>query len=280
MKNEILSIKNLSFYYNNISSDLNNKSWIKIFKDISIDINKGNVIGIAGKSGCGKTTLAKSIVNYHKLSGLYINNKDYKINGSITYNGNIDILSNKYKSINPPPIQMVFQDPRTSLNMKMSLYSQLKESFKLNFKNRNLSNNEIDNEINNIAIKFKIQDNLYSTPEQLSGGQRRRFGLAKIVSCNPKVIIADEPVSSLDVSIKRDIMNVLFDLKKQGITIVIISHDISLLKNNSDYIYIMENGSIVEKWNTTSKPLASETKKLNNDSSFVNEFITGLKNSK
>ena len=280
MKNEILSIKNLSFYYNNISSDLNNKSWIKIFKDISIDINKGNVIGIAGKSGCGKTTLAKSIVNYHKLSGLYINNKDYKINGSITYNGNIDILSNKYKSINPPPIQMVFQDPRTSLNMKMSLYSQLKESFKLNFKNRNLSNNEIDNEINNIAIKFKIQDNLYSTPEQLSGGQRRRFGLAKIVSCNPKVIIADEPVSSLDVSIKRDIMNVLFDLKKQGITIVIISHDISLLKNNSDYIYIMENGSIVEKWNTTSKPLASETKKLNNDSSFVNEFIIGLKNSK
>ncbi len=280
MENEILSIKNLSFYYNNISSDLNNKSWIKIFKDISIDINKGNVIGIAGKSGCGKTTLAKSIVNYHKLSGLYINNKDYKINGSITYNGNIDILSNKYKSINPPPIQMVFQDPRTSLNMKMSLYSQLKESFKLNFKNRNLSNNEIDNEINNIAIKFKIQDNLYSTPEQLSGGQRRRFGLAKIVSCNPKVIIADEPVSSLDVSIKRDIMNVLFDLKKQGITIVIISHDISLLKNNSDYIYIMENGSIVEKWNTTSKPLASETKKLNNDSSFVNEFIKGLKNSK
>ena len=280
MENEILSIKNLSFYYNNNSNDLNNKSWIKIFKDISIDINKGNVIGIAGKSGCGKTTLAKSIVNYHKLSGLYTNNKDYKINGSITYNGNIDILSNKYKSFNPPPIQMVFQDPRTSLNMKMSLDSQLKESFKLNFKNKNLSNKEIENEINRISVKFKIQDNLHSTPEQLSGGQRRRFGLAKVLSCNPKVIIADEPVSSLDVSIKRDIMNVLFDLKKQGITIVIISHDISLLKNNSDYIYIMENGSIVEKWNTTSKPLASETKKLNNDSSFVNEFITGLKNSK
>ena len=270
MKKSILKLKNLSFDYKSLNTSSSNY-WVNIFDDVNIDIKEGSIIGIAGKSGCGKTTLGKAIVNYHHLFGSYKVNKDYRLNGDIIYNGNLYVNKDDYKKINPPPIQMVFQDPRTSLNMKMSLYEQLKESFKLKF---NYSKDELNQKINEIADDFKIKNHLSSNPLNLSGGQRRRFGLAKIVSSNPRVIIADEPVASLDVSIKRDIMNVLFNLKKQKMTIVVISHDIALLQEKADYIYVFDNGKIVEKWNPKKKPKEKETLNLINDSNYVNEFIS------
>ena len=128
-----------------------------------------------------------------------------------------------------------------------------------------------------IAKDFRIENQLESIPLNLSGGQRRRFGLAKIISSNPKIIIADEPVASLDVSIKRDIMNVLFDLKKKNMTIVVISHDIALLQEKADFIFVFDKGKIVEKWNPKIQPEHIETKKLLDDSDFVNEFIKNVK---
>ena len=113
-------------------------------------------------------------------------------------------------------------------------------------------------------------------PYNLSGGQRRRFGLAKIISSAPRLIIADEPVASLDVSIKRDIMNILFNLKKQNITIAVISHDIALLREKADFIFVFDKGRIVEKWNPKDAPKYSETKKLLEDSNYVNEFIENI----
>lgn len=275
MKKDILTIKNLSFDYKSLDSNSTSK-WVNIFGNINMNIKEGAIIGIAGKSGCGKTTLGKSIVNYHDLFGSYTLNKDYRLNGDIFFNldnKQINVTSNEYKKINPPPIQMVFQDPRTSLNMKMSLYEQLKESIKLKF---NLNKDDLNDKINEIASKFKIENHLFSNPQNLSGGQRRRFGLAKIVSSNPKIIIADEPVASLDVSIKRDIMNVLFDLKEQNMTIVVISHDIALLQEKADFIYVFDKGKIVEKWNPKAKPEQKETIKLINDSNYVNEFIKNV----
>ena len=273
----ILKTNNLNFFFrnNNVSNKID---WTPIFLDINIEIQQGTIIGIAGESGCGKTTLAKAIVNYFQLSH-HILNKDYKITGDIFYNNDnkpINIYSKEYQNLNPPPIQMVFQDPRTSLNMKMTLKKQLRESIELNH-NSNLQN--IDLIIEQISKTYRIDDQIKqnSTPENLSGGQRRRFGLAKIVSSRPKIIIADEPVSSLDVSIKQDIMNVLFNLKDKNTTIIIISHDISLLKNNADYIYIMHNKRIVEKWNPLDEPKAEETIKLNNDSLYVNQHIKTIK---
>ena len=276
MSNNILDIKNLSFYYKN----LNKRSmdpWVEIFKNVSMEIEEGSIIGIAGKSGCGKTTLGKAIVNYHTLSSAYSPGKDYKMDGQIIYhdkNKPINIIDNDYRKISPPPIQMVFQDPRTALNMKMKLFDQLKEAIKLKF---NLSKNVLKDRIHEIAKDFRIENQLESIPLNLSGGQRRRFGLAKIISSNPKIIIADEPVASLDVSIKRDIMNVLFDLKKKNMTIVVISHDIALLQEKADFIFVFDKGKIVEKWNPKIQPEHIETKKLLDDSDFVNEFIKNVK---
>ena len=276
MSNNILDIKNLSFYYKN----LNKRSmdpWVEIFKNVSMEIEEGSIIGIAGKSGCGKTTLGKAIVNYHTLSSAYSPGKDYKMDGQIIYhdkNKPINIIDNDYRKISPPPIQMVFQDPRTALNMKMKLFDQLKEAIKLKF---NLSKNDLKDRIYEIAKDFRIENQLDSIPLNLSGGQRRRFGLAKIISSNPKIIIADEPVASLDVSIKRDIMNVLFDLKKKNMTIVVISHDIALLQEKADFIFVFDKGKIVEKWNPKIQPEHIETKKLLDDSDFVNEFIKNVK---
>ena len=278
MSNKILDINNLSFRYKNP----NNNEWKTVFENINFSIDKGSVIGIAGESGCGKTTLAKAIVNYHILSGAR-KNKDYQIDGDVLFykDSNPYSIFNKsyYKKFSPPPIQMVFQDPRTSLNMKMKLYDQLKESIKLN---SNIPPHEVENEIMRISENYKIEDQVIgnATPENLSGGQRRRFGLAKIISSNPEIIIADEPVSSLDVSIKQEIMAELFKLAKdKGITIIIISHDIALLKR-TDIIYVMDNGKIVNPpWIEPSKNLPEEAKtiQLNNDSMYVNQFIKSLK---
>ena len=134
----------------------------------------------------------------------------------------------------------------------------------------------MEEKIYSLAKNFKIEEHLKKTPHNLSGGQRRRFGLAKIISCEPKLIIADEPVASLDVSIKQDIMNILFSLKDLDITIIIISHDIALLKKNADFILVMDEGKLVEKWDPKKTPKHSATKALNQDSSYMNTFIEDL----
>jgi len=204
MNNRVLDIKNLSFMYKDPDNDT---SWTSILRNIDLSIEQGSIIGFAGESGCGKTTLAKVMVNYHFLRGDK-HNKDFKMDGDIIFYKDstpYSIFDKPYAEFNPPPVQMVFQDPRTSLNMRMKLYEQLRESVELN---KNLSPQEIIDTINLQTMKFKIDGHLNSTPENLSGGQRRRFGLAKIVSSSPEIIIADEPVSSLDVSIKQDIMRV------------------------------------------------------------------------
>lgn len=275
--NNIIEISNLSFAYSkmdtgHLSQDKNQN----ILKNISINIKRKSIVGIAGKSGCGKTTLGKIITNYFKYSSLkpqksgdivYINQSGKKFN----------IESNEFENeFEISPIQMIFQEPKTSLNMKMNLKKQLSEAILLN--NNKINKKDMNELVQKLSSELYIEDLLDKKPENISGGQRRRFGIAKILSLEPDLILADEPVASLDVSIKHEILEVLYKLREKGITLIMISHDISLLENYADTIFIMDDGEIVEEWNpkTAKGPSMEKARELVADSNFVNQILNKL----
>ena len=275
--NNIIEINNLSFAYSakdtgHLSQDKNQN----ILKNISINIKRKSIVGIAGKSGCGKTTLGKIITNYFKYSSLnpqksgdivYINQSGKKFN----------IESNEFENeFEISPIQMIFQEPKTSLNMKMNLKKQLCEAISL--KNNKINERDMNELVQKLSSELYIEDLLDKKPENISGGQRRRFGIAKILALEPDLILADEPVASLDVSIKYEILEVLYKLRGKGITLIMISHDISLLENYADTIFIMDDGEIVEEWDpkTAKGPSMEKARELVADSNFVNQILNKL----
>ena len=278
MKNKnIIEINNLSFSYATQGTHhLSQNNAEKILKNISINIKRNSIVGIAGKSGCGKTTLGKILTNYFKYSSL----KPQK-SGEIVYfsqdGTRFNIESNEFNNeFKISPIQMIFQEPKTSLNMKMNLKKQLCEAIAL--KNNKINARDMSELVQKLSSELYIEDLLEKKPENISGGQRRRFGIAKILSLEPDLILADEPVASLDVSIKYEILEVLYKLRLKGITLIMISHDILLLKNYADTIFIMDDGEIVEEWNpkTTKVPLMEKAQVLVHDSNFVNQILNKL----
>ena len=275
--NNIIEISNLSFAYSaKDTGHLSRDKTQNILKNISINIKRNSIVGIAGKSGCGKTTLGKIITNYFKYSSLkpqksgdivYINKAGRR------YNVESNDFDNEFEI---SPIQMIFQEPKTSLNMKMNLKKQLSEAILL--KNNKINKKDINKLVQKLSSELYIEDLLDKKPENISGGQRRRFGIAKILSLEPDLILADEPVASLDVSIKHEILEVLYKLREKGITLIMISHDISLLENYADTIFIMDDGEIVEEWNpkTAKGPSMEKARELVDDSNFVNQILNKL----
>lgn len=236
MNENILEIKNLNVIYKTKKSILGTEQSVHAVNNVSLNIKKGEILAIAGESGCGKSTLAKTIMK------LIASNS-----GEILFNGQ-NILKYKTRDENKnfyKKVQMIFQNPYSSLNPKMKISEILKEPLLINTKyNQNEIQNIIEENLKKIGIE-KSALKLY--PHEFSGGQRQRIAIARSLILNPEFIIADEPVSALDVSIQAQIINLLKQLKDDyNLTFLFISHDLSVIKYISDRIAIMYLGEIVE----------------------------------
>ena len=231
----LLEIKNLSVEYKSQRGILGEKETIHAVNNLSLDIKKGEILAVAGESGCGKSTLAKAIILLEAAS-----------NGKIIFDGK-NILQMQKAELKEfrKKAQMVFQNPYASLNPKMKIFDTLKEPLKIN---TNLTDEEIRQKVVETACKVGLdKDCLNLYPHEFSGGQRQRIAIARALILNPEFILADEPVSALDVSIQAQIINLLKDLKDDyNLTFLFISHDLSVIKYLSDRVAIMYLGEIVE----------------------------------
>ena len=220
---KVIRIQNLNVYYKNHKKSPFQKSRrVQVLKGVNLDVYEGEILGLAGESGCGKSTLAKTIVGM---------NKDYE--GELI------------QTFSDP--QMVFQDPYSSLNPAKKIGWLMEEPLRVD-KSRKWSREEIQSRVKEILKAVDLSENMLERfPSQLSGGQRQRVSIGVALMRNPKVIIADEPVSALDVTIQAQILKLLQELhKNMGITILFISHDLRVIYQICDHVAIMKEGTIQE----------------------------------
>ena len=242
----ILKIKNLNVEFPIFGGILQREvSAVHAVKNFNLDIKEGKTIGIVGESGSGKSTLGKAILNVLKLTA-----PDVRVSGEIEFkykNKFIDILSqDAEKTLELRPfIQMIFQDPFSSLNPRMLVKNIVQEPLDIH---TNMSLKEKDEKVFWLLNKVGLsQEQAYRYPHEFSGGQRQRIGIARSLATEPKIIIADEPVSALDVSIQAQVINLMMDLQEEfNLTILFIAHDLSVVKHISEEVAVMYNGDLVE----------------------------------
>ena len=242
----ILKIKNLNVEFPLFGGILQREvSAVHAVKNFNLDIKEGKTIGIVGESGSGKSTLGKAILNVLKLTA-----PDVRVNGEIQFkykNKFIDVLSqDDEKTLEIRPfIQMIFQDPFSSLNPRMLVKDIIEEPLDIH---TNLSSKEKDEKVFWLLNKVGLsQEQAYRYPHEFSGGQRQRIGIARSLATEPKIIIADEPVSALDVSIQAQVINLMMDLQEEfNLTILFIAHDLSVVKHISEEVAVMYHGDLVE----------------------------------
>ena len=206
-------------------------------RGVSFDIYKGETFGLVGESGSGKTTIGRAIIRMNPTSGGEILYKGEKINGKITREMDKKIIKE---------IQMIFQDPMSSLNDRAKVNYIVKEGL-MNVR-KHLTKEQQDALVNQALTDVGLLPEFASRfPHEFSGGQRQRIGIARALIMEPSFIIADEPISALDVSIRAQILNLLADLqKKRGLTYLFIAHDLSVMKFICDRIAVIQRGRIVE----------------------------------
>ena len=233
----LLEVKDLKKYFPLEKSFFGKvKSYIKAVDDISFTLPKGSTLGLVGESGCGKTTLGRTILYLTKPSG-----------GSILYNKtDISLLNRQQMKSMRKKMQIIFQDPYASLNPRMTVGASIMEPMIVHklYSNKEERIAKVEALMEQVGLE-KTMRNRY--PHEFSGGQRQRICIARAIAIKPEFIVCDESVSSLDVSIQAQILNLLKDLQdKMNLTYIFISHDLTVVKFISDHIAVMNKGKIVE----------------------------------
>ncbi|MCD8914360.1 ATP-binding cassette domain-containing protein [Staphylococcus simulans] len=228
----LLEVKNLKQYFN-----VGKRNEVRAVEDISFKIFKGETFGLVGESGCGKSTTGKALIKLNDATA-----------GEVYYEGvNIqDIKKRKDMLKFNKKIQMIFQDPYASLNPRLKVMDIIAEGIDIHklAKNTRERKKRVYDLLETVGLN-KEHANRY--PHEFSGGQRQRIGIARALAVEPEFIIADEPISALDVSIQAQVVNLLLKLQREkGITFLFIAHDLSMVKYISDRIAVMHFGKIVE----------------------------------
>lgn len=235
-KEPLLEVFNLKKEFVSNKNWFGNTSKVKAVNDVSFKIYEGETLGLVGESGCGKTTLGRTILHLEKATS-----------GQILYKGNdITKLSKKELKILRKEIQIIFQDPFSSLNPRIQVGEAILEPMKVH--NVLSSKKERKEYVFQLLKKVGLeQEHFYRYPHEFSGGQRQRIGIARTIALKPKLIICDESVSALDVSVQAQVLNLLNQLKSEfNFTYIFISHDLAVVKYMADQLIVMNKGKIEE----------------------------------
>jgi len=227
----ILQVKNLKKYFHTPRGELH------AVDDVSFEIQTGKTLGVVGESGCGKTTTGRAILRLIEPTS-----------GSILFDGlNITTMDKRRLRMIREKMQIIFQDPYSSLDPRMTVSGIIAEPLIIH--RRVSGKKELERRVQKLMEMVELEDRLYSAyPHELDGGRRQRIGIARALALEPKFIVCDEPVSSLDVSVQAQILNLMQDLQDQlNLTYMFVTHDMAVVKHISNEIAVMYLGQIIEK---------------------------------
>ena len=236
MSDTLLRVEDLKIYYPVAGSGFGKKEFVKAVDGVTFEVKKGEVFGIVGESGCGKSTLGRGVCKLENLTSghVYLDGEDIT-----EYN------DRRMRSIRKK-VQMVFQDPYPSLNPRMSVFDIIAEPLLVHHLYQDKA--DLEKKVLDLLHRVGLDDyhaNRY--PHEFSGGQRQRIGIARALAVEPSLIIADEPVSALDVSIQAQVLNLLNELKHDlDLTYIFVAHDLSVVEYISDRVGVMYLGNFVE----------------------------------